>query len=348
MPSDLRCSRCLGVNYCSVNCQRNDWLTHKVQCSEAQRIKKQMGRFGYKTVEEVEERLKEEKRSADLGCLVAQYNVSLSLSSGLGVTADKEEALKYLKKAAEGGLALALCSLGDAYSGKTSYGLPKDMAKGFKCYKSAAESGHLEAQHIVAHAFETGRGVSKDQVEAVFWFKKAAEVGHGCSQYHLSLAYSSGDGIDEDIEESFKWLVRAAEGGIEKAQHDLGHAYERGDSGTNIIDPLMAISWFEKASEHGNSCSQYHLGRIYFSGRVGVPMDKVEGLKWIKLAAKNGESRAIKYLELIEKENSAREKALLASKAVELLEKANSELAMSAREKKTRALKAFSKEFQFK
>ena len=54
-----------------------------------------------------------------------------------------------------------------------------------------------------------------------------------------------------------------------------------------------------KAADQGHAEAQFYIGIAYIDGE-GVDVDNVEGLKWMKLSAKNGHKDAIKYLKSIE------------------------------------------------
>jgi TPR repeat protein len=56
-------------------------------------------------------------------------------------------------------------------------GVPKDYAEALKWYRKAADQGHALAQNGVGVCYERGCGVLKDYAEAVKWFRKAAELG---------------------------------------------------------------------------------------------------------------------------------------------------------------------------
>lgn len=87
-----------------------------MNCKEAENVKKQYEERGYRTAEEVDTKLVENRRLAEMGLAFAQHNVGLAYSNGLGVAVDKDEGVRWLKKSAAQGFANAQCSLGHAYS----------------------------------------------------------------------------------------------------------------------------------------------------------------------------------------------------------------------------------------
>jgi uncharacterized protein len=59
---------------------------------------------------------------------------------------------------------------------------------------------------------------------------------------------------------------------------------------------MHTLSWFIKSAKSGYILSQFYLGLAYISGE-DINFNKREGMKWMKRAAKNGDSKAIEYLE---------------------------------------------------
>ena len=177
--SSLRCSNCLGALYCSVECQKKDWKTHKVICKKAQEVKKSYEALGYRTVEEIDALLEEERRLAELGNAEAQYNLGLSYSNGLGVSVDKVESVKW--------------------------------------YRLAAEQGFAHAQFNLGNAYFNGEGVSVDKVEAIKWYRLAANQGYAEAQCILGFLYLQGDGVEADEVEGLKWITLAANNGLPNA-----------------------------------------------------------------------------------------------------------------------------------
>ena len=56
----------------------------------------------------------------------------------------------------------------DAVKGYKAY-QAGDFTEALKWYRKAAEQGHAIAQYIVGHSYLRGKGVTKDDAEAVKW-----------------------------------------------------------------------------------------------------------------------------------------------------------------------------------
>ena len=52
-------------------------------------------------------------------------------------------------------------------------GVQKDYAQAVKWYRKAAEQGDAMAQGSLGFMYENGRGVQKDKKEAAKWYRKA-------------------------------------------------------------------------------------------------------------------------------------------------------------------------------
>ena len=65
------------------------------------------------------------------------------------------------------------------------------------------------------------------------------------------------------------------------------------------VDKVESVKWYKLAAEQGDADAQFNLGASYLEGN-GIDIDNVEGMKWIKLAAKNGYQQAIKYMESLQ------------------------------------------------
>src|SRR5947207_41466 len=77
-----------------------------------------------------------------------------------------------------------------------------------------------------------------------------------------------------------------AEGGDADAQFNLGQAYRLGRGVP--LDLSAAKIWFERAARSGHLDAETTLGLLTFQNG-----DRVQGLKWLKQAADQGEPRAL-------------------------------------------------------
>ena len=138
---------------------------------------------------------------------------------GNGVPQDYDEAVKWYRKAAEQGNAMAQNNLGDAY--ENGHGVPQDYDEAVKWYRKAVEQGEALAQSNLGNCYENGYGVMQDYDEAVKWWRKSAEQGNEYGQYGLGRCYENGYGVMLDYEEAEKWYRKAAEQGNKEAKEAL-------------------------------------------------------------------------------------------------------------------------------
>ena len=138
---------------------------------------------------------------------------------GDGVPADKTEAAKWYRKAAEQGDAIAQCSLGNLYYGGD--GVPVDKTEAVKWWRKAADQDDAVAQCNLGDCYFRGDGVPADKTEAVKWYRKAAEQGNAKAQNALGNVYYVGEGVPVDKTEAAKWLRKAADQGFADAKKAL-------------------------------------------------------------------------------------------------------------------------------
>jgi TPR repeat protein/pSer/pThr/pTyr-binding forkhead associated (FHA) protein len=198
------------------------------------------------------------RKAADQGFALAQYNLAGCYFGGTGVDKDESESVKWLKKAADQGFALAQYNLAGYYFGGT--GVDKDESESVKWLKKAADQGLAEAENRLGQCYTNGEGVDKDEKEAVKWYQKAAEQGFAAAQYNLASCYFGGTGVDKDGSESVKWFKKAADQGLAEAQESLGVCYENGIGVDK--DNQEAIKWFQKAADQGDVEAAQELRRI--------------------------------------------------------------------------------------
>eukprot|EP00122_Pirum_gemmata_P002553 Pgem_evm1s2300 len=105
------------------------------------------------------------ERAADLGHLMASFILGTMYDYEETTFHCKKKALKYYKKAADGG-----------YLGAHCYKF--EQAEAFKYYKMAAMQDHCEAQFIVGNRYRDGNGVRRSLKSAKKYYKMAADQGH--------------------------------------------------------------------------------------------------------------------------------------------------------------------------
>ena len=108
---------------------------------------------------------------AEKGDTDAQYRCAIMYQNGLGLVANPDAALRWMK--------------------------------------AAAEQGHALAQHGLGFMYMEGDCTEQNGEEAIKWFTKAAEQGLQGSQTTLAMMYEEGHGVERDPEKAKQWYGRA-------------------------------------------------------------------------------------------------------------------------------------------
>lgn len=121
--------------------------------------------------------------------------------------------------------------------------------------------------------------------------KKAAAQGDVAAQYQLGHAYAWGEGAMRDNVEAVKWYKLSAEQNYVKAQEALGYCYMVAKGVAK--DEREALKWYEKAAAQGSESAKKSILRYYLdiSNR-----DKPGALRWLAIAADEGNADAMYYL----------------------------------------------------
>lgn len=185
----------------------------------------------------------------------AQTNAAWGYREGYGTAVDHVEAVKWVRKAAEQGLADV-----QNVMYKNGRGVEQYYVKTAGWYLKAAEQGYAEAQCNLGYMYANGTGVEQSYVKAAEWFLKAAEQGDADAQYHLGVMYRDGTGVERSDEKAAEWYLKAAEQGLADALYPLGFMYEYGD-GVEQSD-AKALEWYQKAAEQGDADAMVALNRL--------------------------------------------------------------------------------------
>ena len=99
-------------------------------------------------------------------------------------------------------------------------GVPQDYAEAMKWLRLAADQGVAEAQHRIGQMHHNGEGVPQDYAEAVKWYRLAADQGFAVPRLNLAVMYYNGLGVPQDYVEAYAWSSVAAAGGIDVDYRD--------------------------------------------------------------------------------------------------------------------------------
>ena len=151
--------------------------------------------------------------------------------------------------------------------------------------------GDVEGQFHLAYFYflygwDEGPGKHREMLTLLC---DAANQNHADATYLLSQQERGERNPKRDL-----LLLRAAELGSREAQRDLGALYATGDW-TRAKDPAKAVMWYRLAAERGHDDAQYNLGFMYVLGE-GTSQDITEGLRWLELSARQGNSQSMRLL----------------------------------------------------
>jgi TPR repeat protein len=279
-PNAAVCARCRLVGYCGAAHQRKDWPSHKAVCRK--------GEFGVAPVLSWEQRILAEAHAAAPASIAATAALPPLPAWDLGRDGvPPTKIMRNLRKAADGGHALAQHSLGFCY--EFAKGVAKDHKTAVKWYAKAAAQGNAQAQSNLGVCYVNGTGVAQDATTAFEWIAKAAAQGFAKSQCILGTFFCNGTGVAENAALAFEWYAKAAAQGNAQAQHNVGAFYANGKGVAR--DDKAALAWFSKAEVQGDFLSQFALGQMHEHGK-GVAKDFAAAAAWYAKAAASGHPKA--------------------------------------------------------
>ncbi|MBR4833879.1 MAG: sel1 repeat family protein [Thermoguttaceae bacterium] len=151
--------------------------------------------------------------------ILSKYEPELS-----GLVADKNEAMKYLQKAADANAVGALMHYAECCLDGT---VEQDSEKAVALLRRAAEQGSVSAKALLGVCYAEGLGVSIDKKKAFEYFLDAAKSEYAAeyerrgAMMKVGECYEEGVGVEEDKDEARKWYHRAAAAGALDADEAL-------------------------------------------------------------------------------------------------------------------------------
>jgi hypothetical protein len=127
--------------------------------------------------------------------------------------------------------------------------------------------------------------------------KAKAEAGDPVAQFELGRRFRE----SHDSATAHGWFRRAAMQGSVEAQAEVGSDLLDGRSGFSnrggvTANPGEAIRWIQLAADQGNTWAMGRLGECYLQGKA-VPRDPVKAYQWLKLAVDRGGGLSKAYLD---------------------------------------------------
>ena len=230
---------------------------------------------------------------------MAQNNLAVCYSKGLGVQKDPKIAIECYRKSADNNNAKAQYALGLYYFKGNE--VNQDYKKSVEFFLKSAQKGHAYAQYYLGECYFNGYGVLQDYQKAVEWYSKSVEQDNASAQFALGNCYYKGNGVSIDREKAIELFKHSAENGNSKAQCNFGYLYYKGIGLEQNYS--QAVEWYTKSASQGNDKAQYYLGNCYYNGE-GVVKDLTKAMNWHTKAAKQGNSQAQKMLEKIKHDNA--------------------------------------------
>jgi TPR repeat protein len=273
-------------------------------------------------------------KAASAGNKYGEWVLGHYLRNGSGGDKKPGDAMHWIRRAADHGLASAQNELGDIFcdqwEGNAQNGLPRrDYKQAIKWYRLAAVQGHSDACISLGRIYWEGRGVARDHTASMKWFKKGAALGGASAMYLVGLniesdepseaanwyrqaaakgeanamrslgeLYGQGKGVRQDDSTALTWYLKAASAGDSYAPIEVAEMYE---TGKTLQNPVEALKWYLKSTESGAIPSvAYKLGIMYETG-TGAPEDYVAAYMWYELAAAKGNNEAMRAKALLRK-----------------------------------------------
>ncbi len=220
---------------------------------------------------------------------------------GQGVSLDKEEAVRWYRKAAKQMNPQALFNLGVCYY--NGDGVPPDPNLSYAWFLLAQEAGNPAADDAVkrgaeeggrmgtpdailqvAKMYEKGDELPQSYAEAAKWYRKAADQSPEAG-VNLASMLIDGRGLPKDYGRAMTLCQNSAKRGYSPAQFCVGYLYQHG-FGTGA-DPKEAAKWYGLSAQRHYRPALLALAEMYSKGE-GVPVDRPEAYCLLVLARQKG------------------------------------------------------------
>lgn len=236
--------------------------------------------------------------------LSSEYWAGKMLLGDMNVPANKQQAVVYLLKAAEGGMAAAQVEMGILYAEGDC--VAKNLAQAAEWYRKSALQGNGKGMWNYGNVLKDGSGISKDYDQALFWMSEAAPKGYQRAFRQMIVRLDSVGSdpflnyvrgmklylVDGKIKEASELFKK-----VEKAKIDEGKIMKAvilADKRNEKPNAMKAVKELEKLA-YANPEAAFYLASLYESGN-GVPQDMSKAIEFYRIAAEMGYGKAQSYL----------------------------------------------------
>mgnify|MGYP002566373612 CR=1 FL=1 len=238
-------------------------------------------------------------KNDSLSVTMKMYNIEIDRSGYSdyeGWENDIENHLKEIEKQAKQGSAAALYILGRYHSLTQNNIVPFDLEKAKYYFQKSAEQHNTQSLFMLGIIDCSDGNVDK----GLSLLEKAALQGNEEAQGNLGTMYLKGKRMTADYKKSVIWFSKLSERGGEIAQQalfNLGEIYIN-----KIKDSKKALFYYQKSAELGYIKAQLRLALEYFdknSYSSFVEPNEEQGVKWLRMAAKQGDPTAQNALAIL-------------------------------------------------
>ncbi|MFC3909180.1 tetratricopeptide repeat protein [Legionella dresdenensis] len=212
------------------------------------------------------------KKQAEQGNQEAALLTGMMYERGLGVAANKTEALRWYKQS--GSNPVSNFILGTYYSEGIS--LPKDVAKGKQLLQQAANANFSYANlNLAVLQQQTGQDFLAE-------LDKARQLGNSKAGLLLADYYLQQANNPDKMKQARDIYQFFADKGDKDGQLKLAFLYDRGLGGESNV--AQAAYWYNLSAGQGQPIAQYLLGQMYQMGRIDKEPDYAQAKRWYAAA----------------------------------------------------------------
>lgn len=224
------------------------------------------------------------------------YQKGVNYYLGFGVAQDYNNAIYWLKFAADKGDDRAYYHLGLCYERTGQYGdhMYTRRKQAFEWFKKAAlhKDARSHYKYKLAQCYELGFGTEVDMAEALKWYGEADKMGHARAKEMLEKL--KGSTKTTSAEQHAEPVVKLKPSNIAEISVNRESAevlYQKARSLKNGSWSKECVDLLRKAAEAGHAQAQYELASCCENGE-GTSMSKTLAFYWYEKAANNPAAKA--------------------------------------------------------